>query len=124
MANGKEGLQSCIQWEFKKNSIWRINDVTDYFTGNKNREHTSLLTLQPFAFYQLGQGYYLRTAPTWIFNFVPNSHVIPLSIGLGKVSKIGKTIYNLFIEAQFSISHKRAGQPLTQIYAALNLQFL
>jgi len=94
------------------------------FTGNKNREHTSLLTLQPFAFYQLGQGYYLRTAPTWVFNFVPNSHVIPLSVGFGKVSKIGKTIYNFFIEPQFSISHKGAGQPLTQIYAALNLQFL
>jgi hypothetical protein len=93
------------------------------FAGNQQRQHTSILAIQPFAFYQLGKGYYLRTAPIWTFNFVADTHVVPLSLGAGKVIKMGKTVYNLFIEPQFSVSHKGIGQPTTQIYAALNLQF-
>jgi len=94
------------------------------FSGNQKREHTSILAIQPFVFYQLGKGYYLRTAPIWTFNFVSNSHVVPLSLGLGKINKVGKIVYNFFIEPQFSISHNGVGQPLIQIYTALNLQFL
>lgn len=94
------------------------------FAGNQNRNHTSILFIQPFVFYQLGKGYYLRTAPIWTFSFVSNNHVIPLSLGIGKISKMGKMVYNFFIEPQFSISYNGKAQPLTQIYAALNLQFL
>lgn len=91
--------------------------------GNQQRQHTSILAIQPFAFYQLGKGYYLRTAPIWTFNFVADTHVIPLSLGVGKVIKVGKTVYNFFLEPQLSVSHKGIGQPTIQIYAALNLQF-
>lgn len=93
------------------------------FAGNEKREHTSILSVQPFAFYMLGKGYYLRTAPIWTFNFVSKSHVIPLSLGAGKIIKVGKIVYNFFIEPQFSISNNGIGQPIKQIYAALNLQF-
>jgi len=93
------------------------------FAGQQNRQHTSILTAQPFAFYQLGKGLYLRSAPIWTFNFYNNTGVIPLSLGVGKIVKVNKTVYNFFIEPQFAVYHHGLGQPTSQIYAGLNMQF-
>lgn len=93
------------------------------FAGQKDRPHTSIMALQPFAFLQVSHGVYFRAAPIMLFNFVSNTRVVPLSLGIGKVIKSGKTVYNLFVEPQFSVSYNGPGQPLTQIYAGLNMQF-
>lgn len=93
------------------------------FAGPQNRAHTSVMAIQPFGFLQLVHGYYLRTAPIWTFDFKNDNHVIPLSLGAGKVIKAGKTVYNLFIEPQFSVSTKGMAQPTKQIYAGFNMQF-
>ncbi|MFJ1267090.1 hypothetical protein ACD661_00805 [Legionella lytica] len=93
------------------------------FAGPKNRAHTSVLAVQPFAFLQLTHGFYLRSAPIWTFNLENNSHVMPLSLGAGKVIKSGKIVYNVFVEPQFSVSTKGDAQPTTQIFAGLNMQF-
>lgn len=93
------------------------------FAGPQNRSHTSVMAIQPFGILQLTHGFYLRTAPIWIFDFKNNNHVMPLGLGAGKVIKSGKTVYNVFVEPQFSISTKGIAQPTTQIYGGLNMQF-
>lgn len=93
------------------------------FAGNEARQHTSVLDVQPFVFVQMGEGLYVRTAPIWTFNFSNSTNNIPVSLGLGKVVKVNKTVYNFFIEPQISAYHKGLLQPTSQIYAALNLQF-
>ncbi|MDR3503236.1 MAG: hypothetical protein P4L79_11720 [Legionella sp.] len=94
------------------------------FSGPQNRAHTSVMAVQPFGFLQLTHGFYLRSAPIWVFDFKNDNHVMPLSLGAGKVIKSGKTVYNLFIEPQFSVSTKGIAQPTTQIFAGFNMQFI
>ena len=85
---------------------------------------TSLAVMQPILFFQLGKGTYMGTAPLWVFNIEDSTYNVPLGIRLGKVIKSGKTVFNMFIEPQFTILHKGVGQPSVQIFTALNMQFL
>jgi hypothetical protein len=85
---------------------------------------TSLGVIQPFLFFQLGKGTYLRAAPLWLFNLEDDSYSVPLGFGIGKVVKAGHTVFNIFIEPQFTVLHDGVGQPEFQIFTGLNLQFL
>ena len=85
---------------------------------------TSLGVLQPFLMIQVGKGTYLRSAALWVFDLENNTYNVPLGFGIGKVVKSGRTVFNMFVEPQFTILHDGAGQPELQIFAGLNLQFL
>lgn len=85
---------------------------------------TSLAVAQPFLMIQLGKGTYLRSAPLWVFDLENDTYNIPVGIGIGKVVKNGSTVFNMFIEPQFTVLHDGVGQPELTIFAALNLQFL
>lgn len=93
------------------------------FAGSSDAENVSLGAFQPFAFYQLGQGYYIRSAPIWTYSFINSNHNVPLGIGAGKVIKSESVVYNLFIEPQGSVAHKGRLQPLWQIFIGFNMQF-
>ncbi|BDD12645.1 hypothetical protein FUAX_50770 (plasmid) [Fulvitalea axinellae] len=82
------------------------------------------MIVQPFAFFQLGKGTYLRSAPSAVFDFEKGEYNIPFGIGIGKVVKINNTVYNLFVEPQFSVASKGMYQPQFQLYTAINMQFL
>lgn len=94
------------------------------FAGESSRSDVNVAAFQPFAFYQLGGGTYLRAAPIWTYNIENDNYSVPLGIGLGQIIKKGKIVYNFFIEPQFSVADYGAGLPEWQIYFALNLQFL
>lgn len=94
------------------------------FAGEDEREDVNLGAFQPFAFYQLGGGNYLRAAPIWAYNFENDNYSVPLGVGFGHVTKRGSTVFNYFIEPQFSIADDGPGQPEWQIFVGLNLQFL
>jgi hypothetical protein len=94
------------------------------FAGDDDRSDVNVGAFQPFAFYQLGGGTYLRAAPIWVYNFENDNYSIPLGIGIGRIIKKGKTVYNFFVEPQFSVADSGPGQPNWQIFFALNLQFL
>lgn len=94
------------------------------FAGEDDREDVNAAAFQPFMFYQLGGGTYLRSAPIWLYNLENDNYSIPLGLGAGQVVKSGKTVYNFFIEPQFSVADKGPGQPEWQLFFALNLQFL
>ena len=48
---------------------------------------------------------------------------LPLSLGIGKVILKGKTVFNLFVEPQFSVADDGPGWPDWQIFFGLNMQF-
>jgi hypothetical protein len=98
--------------------IWRAS-----FAGDSDRSNTNVLAFQPFGFWQLGGGTYLRTAPIWAFDLKNEVYHVPFGFGIGQVTKVGKTVFNIFVEPQFTVLHNGAGQPAFQVYTALNMQF-
>lgn len=94
------------------------------FAGEDARQDVNVAAFQPFAFYQLGGGTYLRAAPIWVYNFENDSYSVPLGIGAGQVIKKGKTVYNLFVEPQFSVADDGPGYPDWQVFLGFNMQFL
>ena len=91
--------------------------------GEADRPQTQFIVAQPFVFFQLGKGYYLRTAPIWYFNIEKPEYNVPFGFGAGKVIPTEKVIFNLFIEPQFAIALRGVGQPAVQVFGGLNMQF-
>lgn len=91
--------------------------------GQSDRPSTSVAAVQPFYFWQLGNGSYLRGAPIWAFDLKNDSYSVPMGLGIGKVVKLGNTVCNLFVEPQYSILVK-GPQPVFQVFAGINLQFM
>jgi len=91
--------------------------------GDSDRADTSVLAAQPFYFFQLGGGNYIRGAPIWVFDLENDTYNIPIGLGFGKVVPVGNTVLNFFIEPQFTILSKGAGQPDFQLFMAVNMQF-
>ncbi|MBY6209052.1 MULTISPECIES: hypothetical protein [Halomonas] len=94
------------------------------FEGNADRDDLDVAAFQPFSFYQLGGGSYLRSAPIWQFNLDNGDYGIPVGLGIGQVLKRDSTVYNFFIEPQVSIADEGRGQAEWQVFFGLNLQFL
>ena len=93
------------------------------FAGDDDREDVNIGAFQPFAFYQLGKGTYLRSAPVWAYNFENDAYSIPIGLGVGQVIPKGKTVFNLFLEPQYSVAWRGPAQPDWQIFAGFNMQF-
>ena len=93
--------------------IWRAS-----FAGDSDRSNTNVLALQPFGFWQLSGGTYLRAAPIWAFDLENETYNVPFGFGIGKVTKVGKTVFNIFIEPQFTVLHHSVGEPAFQLFTA------
>ncbi|WP_200465000.1 hypothetical protein [uncultured Carboxylicivirga sp.] len=83
---------------------------------------TSLFAFQSFSMWQLGKGTYLRSASIWAFDLKNHMFHVPFSIGIGKIVKVNNTVFNLFVEPQYSFIHQGI-QPQVQLFAGINLQF-
>ncbi|MEN8210585.1 MAG: hypothetical protein ABFR31_02630 [Thermodesulfobacteriota bacterium] len=93
------------------------------FAGEDDRADVNMGALQPFAMYQLGSGWYLRSAAVWVYDFENDNYTIPVGLGMGKVIMKDKTVINLFVEPQYSLADDGAGFPEWQVYCGINLQF-
>jgi hypothetical protein len=91
--------------------------------GSSSRPDTSVLAAQPFYFFQLGKGRYLRGAPLWVFDLENDTYHVPVGLGIGQVVPTDKIVFNFFIEPQFTILSKGDGQPEFQLLMAVNMQF-
>ncbi|RLD27669.1 MAG: hypothetical protein DRI70_04295, partial [Bacteroidetes bacterium] len=98
--------------------IWRTD-----ISGDENREGVNILAVQPILLWQLGKGLYFRSVPIWAFDLQNGHYNVPMGFGIGQIFKIKNIVFNFFVEPQFSILVKGAGQPVFQIYTALNMQF-
>ena len=93
------------------------------FAGNNDRAEVNFAAFQPFAMYQLGGGYYLRSVGIWAFNLENNNYNIPVGLGIGKVFKKGSTVFNAFVEPQYTVAKRGPGQPEMQVFVGFNMQF-
>jgi hypothetical protein len=93
------------------------------FAGNDSRADVNVGAFQPFVFYQLGRGAYLRSTAVMTYNFENRTYSIPVGLGIGQVIPTDKVVYNIFVEPQYSIADKGAGWPEWQIFIGLNMQF-
>lgn len=87
------------------------------------KQHFNIIAIQPFYFFQLGKGLYLRGAPIWTFELASGTFNVPIALGIGKVAKFGPGVFNFFIEPQVTILHHGSNQPAIQIFAGMNMQF-
>lgn len=94
------------------------------FAGDDDRNDVGNVAIQPFYFFQLGKGTYLRGAPIMNFNTENGNYAIPFSLGIGKILKQQNRVYNFYIEPQFTVAHEGSYQPQTQVLMGLNIQFL
>jgi len=92
------------------------------FAGDKDRPNTNAMAVQPFYFWQLGKGTYLRGAPIWYFDLHNKTYSVPIGLGIGKVVKVDKTMFNMFIEPQYTMLSSGT-QPQFQLFMGINLQF-
>jgi len=90
--------------------------------GDSSKPRTQYVVAQPLVFFQLGKGYYLRSAPIWFFDIEKPTYNVPFGLGAGKVIPTEKVVFNIFIEPQFAIALRGIGQPAIQVFAGLNMQ--
>ena len=93
------------------------------FAGADDREDVNVGAFQPFLFYQLGKGSYLRSTGAAFYNFTNDIYGVPIGFGFGQVIPKEKTVFNLFIEPQLSIADNGPGVAKWQIFIGLNTQF-
>jgi hypothetical protein len=92
--------------------------------GESERPSVNTATVQPFFIVNLPRGWYFRSTATATFDIQHDAYALPLGAGLGHVRVLGSgTTVNLFLEPQWTLAHKGAGQPQFQLYAGVNLQF-
>lgn len=110
------GTSRKFQWGYLL--TWQTS-----FAGPDSAADVNSGAFQPFAFFQLGEGWYLRSAGVWSFNFENGDYAIPIGFGIGKVTKKEKAIVNAFIEPQYVVSSEGNGQPEWSIFAGVNFQY-
>ncbi|TPE49235.1 hypothetical protein [Amaricoccus solimangrovi] len=93
------------------------------FAGEEDRPYVSVGALQPFGFYQLGQGWYLRSTGIWSYSFTTDAYAVPIGLGVGKVIKTPRAVVNAFLEPQYSVATRGDGQPEWNIFGGVNFQF-
>jgi hypothetical protein len=94
------------------------------FAGDDNRSKVNVGGFQPFMFYQLGGGTYLRSTAVMSYNLENDSYSVPVGLGIGQVIPTPKAVFNLFIEPQWSVADKGAGWAKWQVFIGLNTQFI
>lgn len=75
------------------------------FAGDRAREDVNAMLLQPFATYQLGHGWFVRSQPLMAFNWKSGKQLIPLDLGVGRVFGIAGQHVSCFIEPFWNLAH-------------------
>lgn len=77
------------------------------FAGATHRASANALFLQPFATYQLGGGWFVRSQPTMVFDWEGKTQFIPFNLGGGRTFTIGRQYVSCFVEPTWTVSHDR-----------------
>jgi len=85
---------------------------------------TRSLTIQPIVFYNLTDGFYLRSSGITTVDLGRASAVLPVGLGFGRVVRLGNgNVLNMYLEPQYSAVQSGIGQPSFQLFAGFNIQF-
>ena len=113
------GAQSTFSAHFKWGLLAALVSYQQPFNSS-----TNTLTVQPFIFRNLGQGFYLRSSGIISFDTISGNGVVPIGLGLGKVTRLASgNLLNVYVEPQISAFANGTGQPEFQLFAGFNLQF-
>lgn len=93
------------------------------FAGDGDRRDVNIGAFQPFVFYQLGGGTYLRSSGVMTYDFETDAYALPVGFGIGQVIRLESGVLNAFVEPQYSVVRNGAGQPEWGIFAGVNFQF-
>jgi len=91
--------------------------------GDEDRPFVQTLVHQFFAIFQVGGGWYVRSAPVWQFDLQRGNFNIPIGLGAGKVVLSKHVITNLFLEPQAIVAKYGDLAPGFQLFLGINLQF-
>ena len=84
----------------------------------------NMLVFQPFLFFQLGHGTYLRSSALPTFEFEHSRYNVPVGLGIGQVLKQKRTVFNIYAEGQQTVWSYGALLPTSQLFFGLNVQIL
>ena len=113
---GGEGIASARH-------AWGLTAALASYQQSLDRQ-SQTLTFQPLLFYNLDDGYYLRSSGIVSFDLVRRTTVVPIGIGLGRVIPLQSgRILNFFLEPQYSVIRAGDGVPTFQVYGGVNFQF-
>jgi len=94
------------------------------FAGDEDRSDVSMLTSQVFFIWQIGGGFCLRSTGLWSFNLEDEGNYnVPIGLGVGKVIRVSKLVFNIFAEPQFTVIAEGYGQQKFQTFVGFNVQF-
>jgi len=94
------------------------------FAGEDNRSNVESMTLQPFVFYNLPQGWYLRSSGIMNYNLENDDYYLPVGLGIGRAWKSQRKIINTFIEPQWTVAHEGEDLPKFIVFAGVNITFM
>ena len=113
---------------FAKVNNWTVgallNNVWDVDSSN-TRDDVNLTTFQPFANYNLDNGWYVKSGPVITYNHEAdsgNKWTVPVGAGFGRVFNWGKQPVNLSVAA-YGLADKPDGGANTQLQATLVFLF-
>ena len=112
---------------FSKINNWTVgallNNVWDVDSSN-TRDDVNLMTFQPFANYNLANGWFLKTDPIITYNHEAdsgNKWTVPLGAGFGRIFNWGKQPVNMSVAA-YGFAEKPDGG--TDLFLKASLTFL
>ena len=106
-----------------KRQIFGLVQWQTSFAGDDDRYDVDTLTVQPGVIVTLPKAFYFRSTGIWTFDLENDQWYIPVGAGIGKVFKPDKTIFNVFVEPQFTVAHDGDGLPKFVIFAGFNMTF-
>jgi hypothetical protein len=92
------------------------------FAGDDDRSHVNTLTVQPGLIFNLPNAWYLRSTGIWSFDLNEHHYYVPFGVGAGRVLKHNGTLYNLFLEPQWTVAHDGV-YPKFGVFAGVNITF-
>ena len=91
--------------------------------GKSYRPEVAVGSFQPFLFYQLGGGAYLRSTATSVYNFKTDDYVLPAGFGIGYAAPSAGGLWNFYLEPQVTIVSRGIGQSKWAIFGGISRQF-
>src|SRR5262245_16426000 len=118
------GLAMLAMHPTPRGILGGLFQIQGSFAGDKDRSNVASATLQPFFIRNLREGWYLRSTGIWTFNLKNDDYFIPVGLGAGKVWKsAGGSIFNVFVEPQWTVAHEGNGLPKFAVFMGLNMTF-
>ena len=126
LGSGKWQAGVALAAYFASNTVFQCGLLATWqhsFAGEGDRNKVQAASIQPFFMWQLGKGLYLRSSAINVLDLENGNYLVPLGVGMGKVVKVDKVVFNIFAEPQFAAWHKGYGMPETQLFIGVNTQF-